>query len=144
MKLTTFAFILGLPLVLAAAAASFTYAWNTFADQSPPVYAAGGGGADTNEGFVVTTMLSDSGREYLIVYDYAEYMGDGQKRPFLTTYELVRKGNGEAELYLVGSRCIEWDRGFPMVGYSNKKIESPDAMKRAQRKDDEEEDNSDD
>ena len=123
------AFLLAVPLVCAAVTASVTYAWNSFTTGPQPAYA---GGADTKEGFVVTSFRADSGRDYLAVMDYSEYMGDKSRQPFLTVYEVVRKGDGSAELYLVGSRCIGWDRGFPMIGFNEKKIESPDALKKKQ------------
>jgi hypothetical protein len=30
---------------------------------------------------------------------------------------VIRKNDGEAELKLVGSRCVEWDRGFELLGF---------------------------
>lgn len=124
MKLTTFAFILGLPLVLAAATASFTYAWNSFTAQSQPVFATGAG-VDTKDGYALTT-VHDGDVEYLCVFTYAPYTGDkeedkGTPRQFLTIYEVIRKTDGKAELHLIGSRCVEWDRGFELLNFEGKK-----------------------
>ena len=62
-------------------------------------------------------MSNGSGGEYLVVSSYGKYMGDEQQRQFLTFYEVNRKGLGQAELHLVGSRCIDFDRGFELLNF---------------------------
>jgi hypothetical protein len=125
------AILLAVPLVCAAVTASVTYAWNSFTVNPRPVY-ADGAGVDSREGYAITT-VHDGDVEYLVVSTYAPYLGDktedkGTPRHFLTFYEVIRKNDGEAELKLVGSRCVEWDRGFELLGFKPDEAR-PDALK---------------
>jgi hypothetical protein len=120
-KLMYVSLLLGVPLVCAALTASVTYAWNSFTVNPRPVYADGAGVANAREGYAVTT-IHDGDVEYLVVSTYGSYDGDktedfGTPRHFLTFYEVIRKNDGEAELKLVGSRCVEWDRGFELLNF---------------------------
>jgi hypothetical protein len=116
------ALLLAVPLVCAAVMASVTYAWNSFTSAAPPVFADGAGVDNAREGYAIST-VHDGDAEYLVVSTYDTYEGDtkeedkGKLRHFLTFYEVVRKGDGEAELKLVGSRCAEWDKGFELIGF---------------------------
>jgi hypothetical protein len=121
-KLVYVALLLGVPLVCAALTASVTYAWNSFTVNPRPVYADGAGVDNAREGYGITT-IHDGDVEYLVVSNYDTYTGDtkeedkGKLRHFLTFYEVIRKSDGEAELKLVGSRCVEWDKGFELLGF---------------------------
>lgn len=122
MKKLTYALVLmGVPLVFAVVTASVSYAWNTFTVDPRPVH-ADGAGVDTKDGYTVVT-LKNGDTEYLVVTSYGPYEGErkeelkGKPRQFVTVYEIARKGEGKAEFILVGSRCIEWDRGFELVNF---------------------------
>lgn len=113
--------LLGVPLVAALLTASVTYAWNSFTVDPAPVK-ADGAGVETTEGYTIQTVkIGDT--DYLVVSCYAPYENEkkeelkGVPRHFLTIYELVRKSEGKAELLLVGSRCIEWDRGYELINF---------------------------
>jgi hypothetical protein len=120
MKLT--ALLLGVPLTAAALLAAFTYTWNSFAGDPLPVHADGAGVDNAREGYVVNTVrVGDI--EYLVVSSYARFEGEkkeelkGTPRHFITLYEVVRKSEGKAELILIGSRCVEWDRGYELINF---------------------------
>ena len=113
--------MLAVPLVCAAVTASVTYAWNSFTVNPRPVY-ADGAGVDAREGYAISTVkVGDV--EYMVVSNYGLYEGEkkdelkGIPRHFVTIYEIARKSEGKAELILVGSRCVEWDRGFELVNF---------------------------
>ena len=113
--------MLGLPLVCAALMASVTYAWNSFTVDPAPVR-ADGAGVDTADGYTIQTVtIGDT--DYMVVSCYAPYANEkkeelkGVPRHFVTIYEIVRKSEGKAELLLVGSRCIEWDRGYELINF---------------------------
>ncbi|MCB9933661.1 MAG: hypothetical protein H6841_09590 [Planctomycetes bacterium] len=120
MKVT--AILLGVPLVFAALLASVTYAFDRFAGDPQPVYADGASVEKADDGYAVTT-LRVGDVEYLVIS--AAMPLDGERkdelkhvpRHFVTIYEVVRKGEGKAELILVGSRCVEWDRGFELINF---------------------------
>lgn len=134
-KLTYVLILLGAPLVLAVATASFSYAWNTFTVNPRPVH-ADGAGVDSKDGYTVVTVKSGD-NEYLVVTSYDKFENErkeelmGTPRQFMTVYEISRKGEGKAELLLIGSRCIEWDRGFELVNF--KKDESAPSKLRGPR-----------
>ncbi|MCA8911320.1 MAG: hypothetical protein KDB82_06425 [Planctomycetes bacterium] len=117
-KLVVFSLLLAVPLVAAAVLASVTYAFDRFTADSQPVH-ADGAGVDSKDGYAITT-VHDGDQEYLVVSTYAPYAGDkeedkGTPRQFVSVYEVNRKGEGKAELVLVCSRCIQWDRGFELL-----------------------------
>jgi len=116
------ALLLAVPLVCAALTASVTYAWNSFTASPPPAYATGASVERSQEGYAVTTVkVGDV--EYMVVSSYAKYENEKKEelkstpRHFITIYEIARKGEGKAELILVGSRCVEWDRGYELIGF---------------------------
>ena len=120
-KLVAASLLLAVPLVVSALLASVTYAFDRFTDNSQPVHADGAGVDKAEEGYAMTT-LHDGDVEYLVVSTYGPYDGDkeedkGTPRHFLTFYEIIRKQDGVAELKVVGSRCVEWDRGFELLGF---------------------------
>jgi hypothetical protein len=121
-KLVFLSLLLGVPLVCAAVTASVTYAWNSFTVGAPPVFADGAAVDQAREGYAITT-VHDGDVEYLVVSSYDTYVGDtkeedkGKLRHFLTFYEVIRKNDGEAELKVVGSRCVDFDKGFELLGF---------------------------
>lgn len=132
-KLGYAAILLAVPLVCAAVTASVTYAWNSFTMNPSPVY-ADGAGVDSREGYTIST-VHDGDVEYLVVSTYGPYLGDtkeedrGTMRHFLTFYEVIRKNDGEAELKLVGSRCVDFDRGFELLGFKADSLR-PEALRK--------------
>jgi hypothetical protein len=113
--------LLGVPLVCAALMSSIVYAWNSFTVDPAPV-SADGAGVETKDGYTIQTVrIGDT--DYLVVSCYAPYANEKKEelkhvpRHFVTIYELVRKSEGKAELLLVGSRCIEWDRGYELINF---------------------------
>lgn len=131
-KLLSVCLLLGVPLVCAALTTSVTYAWNSFTVDPTPVR-ADGAGVDSTDGYTVTTIREDD-VEYLVVTTHAPYAGDkeevkGTPRHFITVYEISRKKDGEADLVLVCSRCIEWDRGFELLNLKATE-QRPSSLKR--------------
>lgn len=113
--------LLGVPLVCAALTSSFVYAWNSLTVDPAPVR-ADGAGTDTTEGYTIQTVrIGDT--DYMVVSCYTPLEGEkkeelkGVPRHFITIYEIVRKTEGKAELLLIGSRCIEWDRGYELINF---------------------------
>ncbi|MCB9895197.1 MAG: hypothetical protein H6839_12155 [Planctomycetes bacterium] len=121
-KLVAASLLLAVPLVVSALLASVTYAYDCFTSDSQPVFASGAAVDKADEGYAVTTVkVGDI--EYMVVSSYAKLDGERKEelkdvpRHFVTIYEIVRKSEGKAELLLVGSRCVEWDRGFELVNF---------------------------
>ncbi|MBE7493049.1 MAG: hypothetical protein HS108_15015 [Planctomycetes bacterium] len=107
-------FVLGLPL----AAAALLLAAGVVLHALRPVTAhADGAGVSGKEGFAMTTVDGGGGTTYLCVSTWAPYQPDGQTRQFLTFYEIKPAGTGRAELHLVGSRCVDFDRGFELLNF---------------------------
>ncbi|MDC1141539.1 hypothetical protein OAU50_00470 [Planctomycetota bacterium] len=109
--------LLGVPLVLAVVVASTAYAWNTFSDGAETVHAFDPGSATAGgvEPFTVNDFKVGD-RVFLAVSTYDHHIQDGSMRQFLTIYEVNSKGVGKSELYLVASRCIDFDRGGNDIG----------------------------
>ena len=131
-KLQLLLVLFGVPLVFAAVMAAGSYTWSTFIASPEPVH-ADGAGVDDRQGYTVTT-IHDGDQEYLVVSTYAPYAGDkpedqGVPRHFITVYEVNRKKEGQADLVLVCSRCIEWDRGFELFNL-NADDQRPSSLKR--------------
>lgn len=116
--------ILGLPLVLAALVLAVSTALRS------PVH-ADGAGVDTRNGHALTTIDAGGGVTYLCVSNYTQYGTDPTPRQFLTMYEVQRNGTGKATLHLVGSRCIDFDRGFPELGFRSPEGASPIELEKA-------------
>ena len=121
-KYAVFSLMLAVPLVVSALLASVTYAFDRFTSEPQPVFATGAGVEKAEEGYTVTTVkVGDI--EYMVVSSYAPLDGErheemiGVPRHFVTIYEVARKSEGKAELLLVGSRCIEWDRGYELINF---------------------------
>ncbi|MCG3182925.1 MAG: hypothetical protein ICCCNLDF_01007 [Planctomycetes bacterium] len=116
------ALLLGIPLTAAALLAAFTFTWNSFAGNPTAVHADGAGVDNAREGYALNTVkVGDI--EYLVVSSYMPFEGEkkeelkGTPRHFVTIYEIVRKSEGKAELILIGSRCVEWDRGYELINF---------------------------
>jgi hypothetical protein len=129
--------LLGAPLVLAAVLASVSYTWSTFVSTPEPVH-ADGAGVDTKDGYAITT-VHDGDQEYLVVSTYATYAGDkaedkGTPRHFISVYEVNRKNEGKADLVLVCSRCIQWDRGFELFNLKPDKQRPSELKHRLEKK----------
>ncbi len=121
-------------LAIAALLAAGTYAWNTFFDHAPAVQAAG---VDTEEGFGVEGFGFNRQGGYICVSRMIENpFEDGQgKRLSITFYELVKTGgDGQARLYLIGSRVIDYDMGPDLVKFEHVKGETPNDLKEAMEK----------
>lgn len=110
---------------LAALLASGTYAYNSFLDTAEVAHADGG--VDTREGFVVTPLGFNRQGGIVAVTQYSENPFDeGQMRQTMTVYEIVKQGtDGEAEMYLVGSRCLAYDSGPDLIKFEERKGEAP-------------------
>ncbi len=106
--------VLGLPFAAAALLLAAGVAWKSL---QPVPALADGAGVDGKSGFAMTTMDVGGGVTYLCVSTYAPYQPDGQVRQFVTFYEVKRNGEGKGELFLVGSRCVDFDRGFELVNF---------------------------
>lgn len=125
--------MLGVPLVLAAVLASVSFTHYVFTGGPVPVQASGAG-VDSREGYAMTTLKSGD-FEYLVISTAAPYVSSREsdrdlKVHTLTFYEIKRKEDGKADLYLVGSRVIEWDRGFESVNFDPKRIERPEDLRK--------------
>lgn len=119
--------VLSLPF---AAAALLLAAGVVFKALQPVTAHADGAAVSGNEGFAMTTVDVGGGVTYLCVSTWAPYQPDGQKRQFLTFYEVQRQGTGKAELYLVGSRCVDFDRGFELVNFKPERGLRPSDLER--------------
>ncbi|MHC4841491.1 MAG: hypothetical protein ACYTDT_11175, partial [Planctomycetota bacterium] len=110
-------FLLAAPLVLAAVLASTSYAWNTFTEESDTVHAFDPGSSTAGgiEPFTVNDFKVGD-RVFLAVSTYDRHIQDGSMRQFLTIYEVNSKGVGKSEMYLIASRCIDFDRGGNDIG----------------------------
>ncbi len=117
----------------AALLAAGTYAWNTFIDKAEPVTASG---VDTKEGFSVEGLGFNRNGGIVCVTRYTEHPFEpGQMRQTMTFYELVKAGSdGDAKLYLMGSRCLDYDQGPDLIKFEEIKGESPKDLKEAMEK----------
>jgi len=118
---------------LAALLAAGTYAWNTFVDRAETAHADTGAGVDTKEGFSVMSFGANRQGGFLAVTKYAENPFEpGQMRHCITFYEIIKSGSdGEAKLFLVGSRCLDYDQGPDLIKFEATKNESPAELKDA-------------
>lgn len=117
----------------AALVAAGTYAWNTFVDKAETTHAAG---VDTKDGFEVTTFGSNRQGGYVAITKYSENPFEpGEMRHTITFYEIIKSGSdGEAKLYLVGSRCLDYDSGPDLIKFGEIKGETPKDLKEAYEK----------
>ena len=115
---------------VAALVAAGTYAFNTFVDRAETAHADG---VDTKEGFEVTTFGANRQGGYIAITKYAENPFEpGQMRHCITFYEIIKSGSdGEAKLFLVGSRCIDYDQGPDLIKFESIKNETPSDLKEA-------------
>lgn len=125
--------VLGVPFVFATVLASVSFAHHVFVGGPVPVQ-AGGAGVDTREGYAMTTLKSGD-FEYLVISTDAPYVSNKEsdqqlKVHTLTFYEIKRKEDGKADLYLVGTRVIEWDRGFESMDFDLKRIQRPEDLRK--------------
>lgn len=118
--------VLGLPLVAAMLLAAGV-AWRSLV---PSVVHADGAGVDGRTGYAMTTIDAGGGVQYLCVSSYAPYMGDGQMRQFLSMYAIRRTGEGKGDLFFVGSRCVDFDRGFAEIGFKSPQGYGPKDLER--------------
>jgi hypothetical protein len=129
---------LGLPLVVAALLAAGTYAWNSFTASAAPVQATGAALQDRKG--VATHTLKIGDVEYLVVSSYGKNFNLREEDKFynvdchyLTFYELNRKGDNDFTLRLVGSRCVEWDKGADLIGFNAQKGGAPSDLRKLHR-----------
>ncbi|MCA8917914.1 MAG: hypothetical protein KDB68_07420 [Planctomycetes bacterium] len=115
---------------VAALLAAGTYAWNTFVDKAETAHADG---VDTKDGYDVTTFGANRQGGYIAVTKFSENPFEaGQMRHTITFYEIVKSGgDGDAKLYLVGSRCIDFDSGPDLIKFDEIKGETPKDLKEA-------------
>ncbi|MCA8913769.1 MAG: hypothetical protein KDB90_00055 [Planctomycetes bacterium] len=115
---------------VAALVAAGTYAWNSFVDRAEPAHADG---VDSKDGFDVITFGANRQGGYIAVTKYAENPFEpGQMRHCITFYEIIKSGSdGEAKLFLVGSRCIDYDQGPDLIKFDAIKNEAPADLKEA-------------
>lgn len=113
-----------------AAAALLLAAGLVFKALQPVTAHADGAAVSGKEGFAMTTMDVGGGITYLCVSTWAPYQVDGQVRQFLTFYEVKRNGEGKGELHLVGSRCVDFDRGFELVNFKPERGLRPSDLER--------------
>lgn len=123
----SFFLMLGLPFAAAALLLAAGVAWKSL---QPVTAHADGAAVSGKEGFAMTTMDVGGGVTYLCVSTYAPYQPDGQVRQFLTFYEIQRQGSAKAELHLVGSRCVDFDRGFELVNFKPERGLRPSDLER--------------
>jgi hypothetical protein len=116
---------------VAALLAAGTYAYNSFVDNAEVAHAEGG--VDTKEGYVVTPLGFNRQGGMIAITKYSENPFEpGEMRHTITFYEVVKKGNnGEAEMYLVGSRCLDYDSGPDLIKFDEVKGETPKDLKEA-------------
>ncbi len=125
--------VLGVPFVFASVLASVSFAHHVFVGGPVPVQATGAG-VDSREGYAMTTLKSGD-FEYLVISTAAPYVSSREsdrdlKVHTLTFYEIKRKEDGKADLLLVGTRVIEWDRGFESMNFDLKRIERPEELRK--------------
>ncbi|MBZ0135315.1 MAG: hypothetical protein K8I27_02940 [Planctomycetes bacterium] len=118
---------------LAALLAAGTYAYNSFIGAPEEVQASGAAGINGKDGFVVSTFGDNQQGGYVAVTKYAENPFEpGTFRHCITFYQIVKAGsNGNAELFLVGSRCLDYDAGPDMIKFEAEKGYAPAELKEA-------------
>jgi hypothetical protein len=130
MKLDT---IIKAVFAVAALIASGTYAYSTFIDKAQPVQADTGAGVDTKEGSSIISFGANRQGGFVAVTKYAPSpTEDGVMRHCITFYEIIKSGSdGEAKLFLVGSRCIDYDAGPDLIRFEAEKGYAPAELKKA-------------
>ena len=125
MKLDTVAKFL---FALAAVAGACFYGYDVLTRGAEPVYAnASLGGKD---GFTINTVQIDANHQYVVVTTYAENPSvPGEMRRVMMFYEVRQENEGKAKLFLVCTRCIEYDGFADAFGYVPKDDNSPKTMK---------------
>jgi hypothetical protein len=115
---------------VAALSAAGTYAWTTILDRADPVAASG---VDSPDGFAVEGFGFNRQGGFICVTRRAENPAEpGQERLTMTFYELIKSGSdGEAKLYLVGSRALDYDQGPDVIKFPEIKGETPNDLKKA-------------
>ena len=124
------ALFLGAPLVFAALIAAVTYAANTVGAGAEPVFAASSAGVDTTNGYTMMEVESKAGERYIAISVYAPNPKNAADfRHTLTLYRI--EGNGKsAELHLVCSRTIEWDRGYDLLNIKGQRGFDPSVLRK--------------
>jgi len=126
--------MVSLPFGVAALLLAAGLAWRAF---MPVPALADGAGASGKDGFTLTTVDAGGGTQYLCMSSYAPYVasGKGEMRQFLTFYEIKKQGaDGEARLFLVGSRCVDFDRGYAELNFKSPRGYNPVELKKLQDK----------
>lgn len=118
---------------LAALMAAGTYAYNSFIATPESVQAAGAAGISGRDGFTVSTFGDNRQGGFVAVTKYAENPFEaGTMRQCITFYEIIKSGgDGSAKLYLVGSRCLDYDAGPDMIKFEAEKGYAPAELKEA-------------
>jgi hypothetical protein len=118
---------------VAALVAAGTYAYNSFVDRPQEVQAAGGAGVNGKDGFTVSTFGDNRQGGFVAVTKFTENPFEpGNFRQCITFYEIVKSGgDGNAKLYLVGSRCLDHDSGPDLVKFEAEKGYAPAELKEA-------------
>jgi hypothetical protein len=117
---------------LAALVAAGTYAWNTFVDRAETAHADSGAGVDTKEGTSIISFGANTNGGFVAVLRYAPDPLTDTPRQCITFYEIKRSGaDGEGKLYLVGSRCIDYDAGPDLIRFEAEKGYAPSELKKA-------------
>lgn len=121
---------------VAALLAAGTYAYNSFIGTPDEVQAAGGAGVNSKEGFSINTFGDNRQGGFVAVTKYAENPFEpGTFRQCITFYEIIKSGgDGEAKLFLVGSRCLDYDAGPDMIKFDAEKGYAPAELKEAVEK----------
>lgn len=121
---------------IAALLAAGTYAYNSFIGNSDEVQAAGAAGIDGKDGFTVSTFGDNRQGGFVAVTKYAENPFEaGTYRQCITFYEIIKSGgDGDAKLFLVGSRCLDYDAGPDMIKFEAEKGYAPAELKEAVEK----------
>jgi hypothetical protein len=92
-----------------------------------------GAGVDTKEGSSIISFGANRQGGFVAVTKYAPSpTEDGVMRQCITIYEVIKSGNdGEAKLFLVGSRCIDYDAGPDLIKFESEKGYAPAELKKA-------------
>ncbi|MCA8911321.1 MAG: hypothetical protein KDB82_06430 [Planctomycetes bacterium] len=124
-----FDYLIKAVFAVAALVAAGTYAWNTFIDTAETAHADG---VDNKDGFEVSVFGDNPQGGYICVTKYAENPFEpGKMRHCITVYQIKRKNDGEASMWLVGSRCLDYDAGPDLIKFEEIKNETPKDLKDA-------------
>jgi hypothetical protein len=114
---------------LAAVAGACFYGYDVLTRSAQPVYA--NSSLVGKDGFTINTVKMDANHEYVVVTTYAENpSAPGEMRRVMMFYEVRQENEGKAKLFLVCTRCIEYDGFADAFGYVPKDDNSPKTMKK--------------